>query len=101
MTDGDILELAVETYLAADRGVFLNPDYLVGTANVWEARADFLALDFPNRQAWMVEVTKAPKLSDKINKFDGEYATRIMEQLEKNQRIRVGSAADEWQIGLW
>ena len=33
---GDIWEQAVETYLCMDRGLFLNPQYLIGTPGVWE-----------------------------------------------------------------
>ena len=99
---GDIWEQAVETYLALDRGMFLNPEYLVGTPNLWESYADFLALDFPNRRVWMVEVTKAPRtgLFAKINAFNEEYAPKIREQL---QRLNVisGDDPDGWTIGLW
>jgi hypothetical protein len=99
----DIWEQAVEIYLAMDRGLFLNPQYLIGTPGVWEANPDFLALEFPDRRAWMVEVTKAPRLSlfNKIRAFEGDYVRRIKEQLEKHKVILSKSPADEWAIGLW
>lgn len=102
MNDGGILELAVENYLGADRGIFLQPEYLIRTKDVWAARCDFLALDFSKRMVWMVEVSKDPKgLSDKIAQFDNLYALRIKEQLEQFQGITVGDQRDEWQIGFW
>jgi hypothetical protein len=53
----NIREQAVETYLAIDRGLFLNPQYLIGTPGEWEANPDFLAICFPDKTVWMVEVT--------------------------------------------
>jgi len=98
-----IWELAVAEYLAHDRGVFLNPQYLIGTPNEWEAYADFLALDFPKRQAWMVEVTTAPgrKIFAKISQFQSEYAPRIRVQLKNSQVIKGENPECEWTIGLW
>jgi hypothetical protein len=100
----DIWEQAVETYLAIDRGLFLNPQYLIGTPNVWEANPDFLALVFPEKVAWMVEVTKAPRsaLFDKVRDFERDYAPRIRDQLEKSGVIRRPQSGDDtWAIGLW
>ena len=99
----DIWEQAVEIYLAMDRGIFLNPQYLIGTPGVWEANPDFLALEFPERRAWMVEVTKAPRarLFDKIKAFEGEYVPRIREQLVTHKVVPSESTIDDWAIGLW
>jgi len=99
---GDIWEQAVETYLAMDRGLFLNPQYLIGTPNVWEANPDFMALAFPEKTAWMVEVTKRPRVSlfNKIRDFEKEYFPRIRHQLQGMDVIHDGVAA-EWKIGLW
>jgi hypothetical protein len=99
----DIWEQAVETYLAMDRGLFLNPQYLIGTPGVWEANPDFLALEFPERRAWMVEVTKTPGLSlfNKIKEFEDKYVQRIKEQLEKHKVIPSESPGNECAIGLW
>jgi hypothetical protein len=47
----DIREQAVKIYLAMDRGLFLNPQYLIGTPGEWEANPDFLALEFPEGRA--------------------------------------------------
>ncbi len=77
-------EQAVETYLSINRGIFLNPQYLIGQPGVWEANPDFLALDFPAKTAWMVEVTISPTgLYIKISNFEAEYAPRIREQLAR------------------
>ncbi|MCR6733392.1 MAG: hypothetical protein NVV83_04560 [Afipia sp.] len=50
-------EQAVENYLKADRGMFLNGQYLIGEPNGWKAEPDFLAINFPNNEIWVVEVT--------------------------------------------
>jgi hypothetical protein len=99
----DIWEQAVETYLAMDRGIFLNPQYLIGEPNVWEANPDFLALEFPEKRVWMVEVTKAPRvgLFDKIKKFEVDYAPRIKAQLEIHKVVQSESEIGGWAIGLW
>ena len=99
----DIWEQAVETYLAMDRGIFLNPQYLIGTPGEWEACPDFLALEFPERRAWMVEVTKAPRttLFNKISGFEGEYVPRIRAQLVSHNVVPSESHVDDWAIGLW
>ncbi|MGO9430784.1 hypothetical protein [Rhodoblastus sp.] len=99
---GDIWEQAVETFLAMDRGMFVNPQYLIGTPNVWEANPDFMALAFPEKTAWMVEVTKRPRASlfDKIRDFEKDYAPRIRHQLQSMDVIRE-SVSEEWKIGLW
>ena len=57
----DIWEQAVEIYLAMDRGLFLNPQYLIGTPMYGKPIQTFLLLEFPERRAWMIEVTKAPR----------------------------------------
>ena len=100
---GDFWEQAVETYLAIDRGLFLNPQYLIGTPGEWEANPDFLAVAFPDSTVWMVEVTKSPRgsLFGKIDNFEREYARRIKEQLRKHLVIRGDEAWAEWAIGLW
>lgn len=99
----DLYEQAVQIYLAMDRGIFLNPQYLIGVPGQWEANPDFLALEFPQKRAWMVEVTKAPRtgLFDKIAHFQQQYVPRI-----KGQLIDRGVATEEefcrtWKIGLW
>jgi hypothetical protein len=99
----DIWEQAVETYLTMDRGVFVSPQYLIGKQGVWEANPDFLALQFPERRAWMVEVTKTPRppLFNKIKAFEGDYVQRIKEQLETLKVLPSESPAAEWAIGLW
>ena len=93
-------EQGVEIYLAIDRGVFISPQYLIGEPKGWKAYADFLALSFPDRTAWMVEVTTNPakKLSDKVSQFEAEYSPRIRNQLVEH---KVLSADAGWQIGLW
>src|SRR5208337_815692 len=99
MAEG-IWEQAVETYLAIDRGVFLNPQYLIGEPGVWEANPDFLALSFPDKTVWMVEVTKAPRhsLFQKISSFEVDYAPRIRDQLVRHTVI---PSDGPWEIGLW
>jgi hypothetical protein len=86
-----------------DRGLFLNPQYLIGTPGVWEANPDFLALEFPEGRVWMVEVTKGPRINllNKIRTFESDYAPRIKEQLEKHKVVHSESHANEWAIGLW
>jgi len=97
---GDIWEQAVETYLAIDRGLFLNPEYLVGTPGEWEGYPDFLAICFPEKTAWMVEVTRAAKgLSRKISEFSKDYSSRIQEQLVRHQVIPPGDT--DWKCGFW
>ncbi|GGF19198.1 hypothetical protein GCM10011611_26370 [Aliidongia dinghuensis] len=100
---GDIWEMAVEEYLTMDRGLFLNPQYVIGTPGEWEASADFLALAFPERIAWMVEVTKAPRpaLYSKIKGFESDYAPRIREGLARHKVVPAGGAPADWRIGLW
>lgn len=97
----DIWEQAVETYLAMDRALFLNPQYVIGTPGEWEASADFLALVFLESAAWMVEVTKRPAggLFNKISEFEEHYAPRISQQLKAAQIVPVGKT--EWKIGFW
>jgi hypothetical protein len=86
-----------------DRGMFLNPQYLVGEPSVWTANPDFLALEFPERRAWMVEVSKYPQASlfNKIKMFKEEYVHRIRAQLENHKVLQRESSADDWSIGLW
>jgi len=93
-------EQAVETYLAIDRGVFLNPQYLIGEPGIWEANTDFLALCFPDKTAWMVEVTKTPssRLFGKLSTFEIDYSPRIRDQLTRHAVI---TAESRWDIGLW
>jgi len=43
-----------------DRGLSLNPQYLVGEPGIWEGNPDFLAIQFPENLVWMVEVSKSP-----------------------------------------
>jgi hypothetical protein len=97
----DIWERAVETYLTIDRGLFLNPQYLIGAPNDWNACADLLAVEFCKRHAWMVEVTTAPgyRLFSKIKAFENEYVCRIRSQLERHKVITNETSA--WVIGLW
>jgi hypothetical protein len=96
-------EQATETYLAIDRGLFLNPQYLIGTPGRWEANPDFLAINFPENIVWMVEVTKAPskRLFGKIDQFEQEYVPRIKDQLLQHRVIRGENPWDEWVVGLW
>jgi hypothetical protein len=97
---GDIWEQATETCLAMDRGLFLNPEYLIGDPKSWESYADFLAIVFRDKTAWMVEVTKrATGLRDKIAKFSAEYENRIREQLKRDQVI--SESPKDWKIGFW
>ncbi|MGO9848866.1 MAG: hypothetical protein ACLPKT_20380 [Methylocella sp.] len=97
---GDIWEQAVETYLAMDRWLFLNPEYFIGEPKVWESYADFLAICVPDKTAWMVEVTKrAAGLRDKIEKFSKDYEGRIRKQLITAQIIPEGDTG--WKIGFW
>lgn len=97
---GDIWEQAVEIYLALDRGLFLNPEYLVGTPGEWEGYPDFVAICFPEKTAWMVEVTRAARgLGRKISEFSKDYSTRIREQLIRHQVIPPHDA--DWKFGFW
>ncbi|MBV9747420.1 MAG: hypothetical protein JO157_01275 [Acetobacteraceae bacterium] len=100
---GDFWEQAVETYLALDRWLFLNPQYLIGTPGVWEANPDFLAVAFPDNTVWMVEVTKSPRgsLFGKIDSFEHEYVPKIKDQLREHRVIRGDEAWAEWAVGLW
>jgi hypothetical protein len=102
MAEG-IWEQAVETFLTIDRGLFLNPQYLVGEPGKWEANPDFLALCFPDNAAWMVEVTKAPRgsLFNKISLFERDYAPTIRGQLVQHQVIREENSELKWTVGLW
>jgi hypothetical protein len=95
-------EQAVETYLAVDRGLFLNPQYLVGEEKGWQANPDFLAICFPDSLVWMVEVTKAPssKLSWKIANFRSEFIPRIHDQMTRHRVIRDEPAVS-WSFGFW
>ncbi len=87
------------TYLTWDRGLFVNPQYQIGEQKVWEASADFLALDFGTGEAWMVEVTRAPaRLGNKIAQFEAEYAPRIEQQLIDHN---VTCSQGKWKVGLW
>lgn len=98
----DVLEQLVETYLASRSGFFLNPQYVIGVPGVWHGEADFLAIDFPNSQIWMVEVTKSPKkIFDKINEFEKSYAPRIRKQLLDHGVVRDDGNESAWTIGLW
>jgi hypothetical protein len=99
----DFWELGVETYLAMDRSLFLNPQYVIGEPGKWEASADFLGLDFRDNRAWMIEVTKAPGkgLLKKFSDFKAEYETRIRSQLTEDKVIDREKDASEWRIGLW
>jgi hypothetical protein len=99
--DERLWELAVETYLAHDRGLFLNPQYWVGEPGVWDAYPDFVAINFPDSIAWMVEVTTSPResLFAKIRQFENKYVPRIKEQLLKYRVIRTNEPG--WTIGLW
>ncbi len=96
-------EQAVETYLALDRGLFLNPQYLIGEPGIWEANPDFLAISFPENMVWMVEVTKTPGggLFSKISAFESDYPWRIREQLARHRVIRDEGNSVNWNIGLW
>ena len=95
----NIWEQAVETYLAIDRGLFLNSQYLIGTPGEWEAYPDFLAICFPDKTAWMVEVTtRAIGLNHKINEF-AVYAKRIQDQLVRHCVIPVGGG--DWKLRFW
>lgn len=96
----DFWEQAVETFLTIDRGLFVNPQYVIGKPGSWEASADFLALEFPASQAWMVEVTRSPGpgLKAKVVSFANDYEHRIRSQLERHL---VKPSAEEWDIGLW
>jgi len=96
-------EQAVETYLALDRGLFLNPQYLIGEPGVWEASPDFLAISFPENVAWMVEVTKTPnaRLFNKISAFEQDYSWRIREQLVRHRVVRDDGEFINWTIGFW
>ena len=100
---GDFWEQAVETFLTIDRGLFLNPQYLVGEPEVWEANADFLAISFPDSIVWMVEVTKSPRggLFSKIKAFENDYAPRIRHQLQQHRVVRGDDPWTEWTVGLW
>ena len=95
----DVWEQIVETYLASNRGMFLNPQYLVGEkGNGVVSR--LLALDFPAKEAWMVEVTKTPreKLLGKIDQFTADLLPRIRDQLVRNEVILADA---HWGIGCW
>ncbi len=96
-------EQAVETYLALDRGLFLNPQYLIGEPGVWEANPDFLAINFPENMVWMVEVTKTPRVAlfNKISGFEQDYSWRIREQLVRYKIIRDECNSHNWAIGFW
>jgi len=96
-------EQAVETYLALDRGLFLNPQYLIGEPGVWEAYPDFLAISFPENIVWMVEVTKTPSagLFNKLSAFEKDYSWRIREQLVRHRIIRGEGDSINWTIGVW
>lgn len=100
---GDIWEQAVENYLATDRGLFLNPQYLVGKPGEWEAVPDFLAVAFPDSAVWMVEVTKAPKgrLFGKFDAFEKDYVPRIKEQMQTHLVVRGDDPWSQWTVGLW
>jgi len=95
----NIWEQAVESYLAIDRGLFLNPQYLIGTPGEWEANPDFLAICFPDKIVWMVEVTtRAVGLNHKIKEF-ADYAKRIRAQLVRHSVIPEHS--EDWKLGFW
>ena len=96
----DLFELAVQLYIARDRGYFLSPQYLVGERSVWEACPDFLAINFPNAEVWMVEVTKAPghKIHSKLTTFKDELQPRIERQLRSHLVI---SEDRNWTFGIW
>jgi hypothetical protein len=99
----EMWEQAVEKYLALDRGLFLNPQYLIGEPGVWEANPDFLAISFPENMVWMVEVTKTPgpRLFGKVSSFEQDYSWRIREQLVGHKIIREAEGPSSWTIGLW
>jgi hypothetical protein len=99
----DIWEDAVETYLAMDRGLLLNPQYLIKDDNNWEACPDFLAIEFHKDTAWMVEVTKSPRkvLFEKISDFKKDYVPRILSQLKTHKIIRDSDNLSDWKIGFW
>jgi hypothetical protein len=91
-----IHETVVRLYLTTKRSVFVNPQYLLGTP-INYIEIDFLALDFLKQQAWMVEVTSAPRLEGKMSKFEIVYAPKIRDQLTQHRVIPAGG----WAIGLW
>jgi hypothetical protein len=68
--------------------------------NGWNAQVDFMALDFAKQQAWMVEVTSAPRLLGKISTFQAEYLPRIRVQLLQHSVISQ-LTAEKWAIGFW
>ena len=95
-----IYEQIVEIYLAMKRDVFLHPQYPVG-GKVWGAAPDFVAIEFLEKTAWMVEVTRSrARLGDKIAQFNGEYEPRIRQQLIMERVIPEGAVSD-WKIGFW
>jgi hypothetical protein len=95
----NIWEQALERYLAMDRGLFLNPQYLIGTPGEWEANPDFLAICFRDKTVWMVEVTaRAVGLNHKIEQF-AEYANRIWAQLIGH--CVISEHCEDWQFGFW
>jgi len=97
-----VLEELVGTYLAIDRGCLLNSQYIIGEQGKWRAEADFLAVDFPDGEVWMVEVTKAPYgLRSKIAEFEGEYVHRIREQLALHHITPKIDKHPDWKIGFW
>ncbi len=101
MAEG-VWEQLVETYLAIDRGCFLNPQYIVEGPEKWRAEPDFLAVNFPDNEVWMVEVTKAPYgLKGKISEFEKDYIPKIREQLIRHRVIRDIDADPKWTFGFW
>jgi hypothetical protein len=96
----NVYEQLVETYLAMDTGLFLNPQYSVCDSK-WEACVDFLAICFREKTAWMVEVTRGyGRLNSKIAEFGRDYEPRIRAQLISDKVIFKG-VADDWKIGFW
>ena len=95
-----IWQQAVETYLAIDRGLFLNPQYLIGMPGEWEAYPDFVAICFPDKIVWMVEVTTmAVGLNHQIAKFSLEYKCRIRAQLIRH--LVISERSEHWKFGFW
>ena len=94
----DFWELAVQRYIARDRGVFFSSQYLVGERNGWKGEPDFLAIDFEARLIWFVEVTTYPRKSllGKLDIFAAEYKPLILDQLTRHKVIK-----DEFQFGIW
>jgi hypothetical protein len=98
----DFWEQVVENYLTLDRGVFVNPQYMIGDCK-WDAHPDLVAINFRDSEIWMIEVTigDARGLIEKAVQFDREYIPRLQAQFLEHQIITDESAWKTWRIGMW